>query len=68
MLGRCSWVPVPPADNHFFARLLAEDDDQSVYAQVHAAHPDAPPFQVRTWRQANPALDSGLPRGGSAAS
>lgn len=50
--------PASPA--HFFARLLAEDDP-SVYAQVHAAKPDDPPFAKRTWRKANPALDHGLP-------
>ncbi len=51
----------PPAnDSHFFARLQAEDDP-SVYAQVHPAGPDGPPFAVRTWRKANPALAYGLP-------
>ena len=50
----------PASDSHFFARLLAEDDP-SVYAQVHAAPPDAPPFTVKAIRRANPALDHGLP-------
>ena len=50
----------PAADSHFFARLLAETDP-SVYAQVHAAPADDPPFRVRTWRKANPGLDAGLP-------
>ena len=50
----------PASDAHFFARLLAEDD-ASVYAQVHAASPDDPPFAVKTWRKANPALDHGMP-------
>ena len=50
----------PASDAHFFARLLAEDDP-SVYAQVHAAPWDAPPFRVATWRRANPGLDYGLP-------
>ena len=50
----------PASDSHFFARLLAEDD-RSVYAQVHAARPDDPPFAVKTWRKANPALAHGLP-------
>ena len=27
------------------------------YAQTHAARPDDPPFQKRTWRKANPSLD-----------
>ena len=50
----------PASDSHFFARLL-EEDDPSVYAQVHAARPDDSPFQVKTWRRANPGLDYGLP-------
>ena len=50
----------PASDSHFFARLLAEDDP-SVYAQTHAAGPDDPPFAVKTWRKANPALSYGLP-------
>ncbi len=50
----------PANDSHFFARLLSEDDP-SVYAQCHAAKPDDPPFQRRTWRKANPGLDDGLP-------
>ena len=50
----------PASDAHFFARLLAEKDP-SVYAQVHAAGPNDPPFNVRTWRKANPALNYDLP-------
>ena len=50
----------PASDSHFFARLL-EELDPSVYAQTHAAGPDDPPFAVKTWRKANPALDYGLP-------
>ena len=50
----------PASDSHFFARLLAEDDP-SVYAQIHAASADDPPFAVKTWRKANPALAYGLP-------
>ena len=43
-----------PADSaHWFARLLAS----APYAQVHAARPGDPPFQVRTWRRANPSWD-----------
>ena len=38
---------------HWFARLLGD----APYRQVHAAAPDAPPFQRRTWRRANPSLD-----------
>ena len=50
----------PASDSHFFARLL-EESDPSVYAQTHAAGPDDPPFAVKTWRAANPALTYGLP-------
>ena len=50
----------PSSDTHFFARMLAEVD-QVVYSQVHAANPSASPFAVKTWRQANPGLDFGLP-------
>ena len=50
----------PESDEHFFARLLDEKDD-GVYAQVHAAALSDPPFQVKTWRKANPGLDAGLP-------
>ena len=45
---------------HFFSRLLGESDP-SVYAQTHAAHPSASPYAVKTWRQANPGLDHGMP-------
>ena len=43
----------PADDLHWFARLL----ESAPYAQVHAARPDDPPFQLRTWRRANPSLD-----------
>lgn len=44
-----------PADpDHFFAKALAGD---AGYAQTHAAGPDDPPFQRRTWKKANPSLD-----------
>ena len=44
-----------PADGeHWFAKLL---DGGADYAQSHAARVDDPPFQVRTWRRANPSLD-----------
>ena len=43
-----------PADtSHWFSKMLAGG---AAYAQVHAARPDDPPFQVRTWRRANPSL------------
>ena len=50
----------PASDAHFFARLLAEHDS-SIFAQVHAARPEDPPFAKRTWRKANPGLDHGMP-------
>ena len=37
-----------------FAKMLAGGAD---YVQVHAARPDDPPFQRRTWKRANPSLD-----------
>lgn len=40
----------PVGSDHWFAKMLREAD----YAQVHAAAEDAPPFQVRTIRRANP--------------
>ena len=44
-----------PADSaHWFGKMLAGGAE---YAQVHAARPDDPPFQVRTWRRANPSLN-----------
>ena len=43
----------PAGSGHWFARLLAG----APYSQCHAARPDDPPFQVRTWRRANPSLD-----------
>ena len=44
-----------PADStHWFAAMLR---NRSVYVQAHAANPDDPPFQRRTWRKANPSLD-----------
>ena len=51
----------PASDSHFFARLL-EEDDPSVFAQVHAADPELDPFRVSTWRAANPGLKFGMPR------
>ena len=43
-----------PADpGHWFAKMLAGGAD---YSQVHAAPIDAPKFQARTWRRANPSL------------
>ena len=43
-----------PADvEHWFAKMLAGGAD---YAQCHAAGPDDPRFQRRTWAKANPSL------------
>ncbi len=43
-----------PADaEHWFAKMLTGGAD---YAQSHAAGPDDPKFQGRTWRKANPSL------------
>lgn len=50
----------PRSDDHFFARLLTEDDP-SVFALTYAARPEDPPFRVATWRKANPGLRYGLP-------
>ena len=50
----------PASDAHFFARLLAERDP-AVFALSYAAGANDPPFQVRTWQKANPALKHGLP-------
>ena len=44
-----------PADGaHWFAKLLKGG---AAYSQVHATRRDDPPFQMRTWRRANPSLD-----------
>ena len=43
----------PSDEAHWFARLLTGGAD---YAQCHAAGPDDPPFQRRTWAKANPSL------------
>ena len=43
-----------PSDaQHCFAKMLTGGAD---YAQCHAARPDDPPFQRRTWAKANPSL------------
>ena len=44
-----------PDGEHWFERMLTGSAD---YAQVHAARPDDPPFQLRTWKRSNPALDA----------
>ena len=43
-----------PADaEHWFSKMLAGGAD---YSQCHAADAEDPPFDVRTWRKANPSL------------
>ena len=44
----------PSNPTHWFSRLL---DGQATYSQVHAAGPNDPKFQHRTWKKANPSLD-----------
>ena len=44
--------PADPA--HWFEKMLTGG---AAYSQVHAARPDDPPFQLKTWRRANPSLD-----------
>ena len=44
----------PANPQHWFTRLL---DGGAMYSQTHAAHPNDPKFQHRTWRKANPSLD-----------
>ena len=45
-----------PSDaQHWFSRMLAGGG--AAYAQTHAAGPNDPKFQLRTWRKANPSLD-----------
>ncbi|MCY4186881.1 MAG: hypothetical protein OXD30_00165, partial [Bryobacterales bacterium] len=41
----------PASGTHWFGQMLAGDN-----SQCHAASPDDPPFQRRTWRKANPSL------------
>ena len=53
---RCLFLALgtrPDSETHWFSKLLAGGAD---YAQQHAARPDDPPFQKRTWARANPSL------------
>ena len=45
----------PADDEHWFAKMLAGGAD---YAQSHHARDFDPPYQVRTWRKANPSLSA----------
>ena len=44
----------PASSEHWFAKML---DGGAHYSQTHAARPDDPKFQRRTWRRANPSFD-----------
>ncbi len=44
----------PSDESHWFGRMLRGG---ATYCQLHAARSDDSPFQVRTWRRANPSLD-----------
>ena len=53
--GRMIALGTAPDDTaHWFSRWTRGGAD---YAQLHAALPDAPPYQRRTWKKANPSLD-----------
>ena len=53
--SRLLMIGTRPADTaHPFAVALRDAD----YTQVHAAGPDDPPFQRKTWKRANPGLDA----------
>ena len=53
--SRALWLGTRAATpDHPFERALAGGLE---YPQIHAARPDDPPFQRRTWRRANPGLD-----------
>ena len=45
----------PASPDHWFEKMLSGG---AGYAQVHKAGPDDPPFQVKTWRKANPSLNA----------
>ena len=45
----------PEGQDHWFARMLA---GEAGHAQIHAARPGDPPFQLRTIRRANPSWDA----------
>ncbi len=53
--SRMLWIGTRPAiASHPFAKAL---DGGVGYSQVHAARPEDPPFQRRTWVRANPGLN-----------
>ena len=52
----CTFVALgtrPADEGHWFSKMLTGGAD---FAQVHAALPDDPPFQARTWAKANPSM------------
>ena len=54
--SRMLWIGTRPASpGHPFAAALGGGVG---YSQVHAARPDDPPFQRRSWARANPSLDA----------
>ena len=55
--SRSLWLGTrPEAPDHPFEKAL--NGTGTVYSQVHVARPDDPPFWRRTWKRANPGLDS----------
>ena len=44
----------PAGGEHWFQKML---DGGAGYSQMHAARKADPPFQMRTWRRANPSID-----------
>ena len=44
----------PAASDHWFSKILSGG---AIYCQSHAARLSDPPFQVKTWRRANPSFD-----------
>ena len=55
--SRSLWIGTrPESDEHPFERALRGIG--VTYFQIHAARENDPPFQRRTWKRANPGLDS----------
>ncbi len=46
----------PEDPEHWFSKWL--HGGRADYAQIHAARPNDPPFQRRTWKRANPSIDA----------
>ena len=53
---------LPPVSDHWFAAMFGSDGEAADYAQLHQARPDDPPFQLATWRKANPSMTPELER------